>query len=200
MFRKLAGKLLGFGLATVLLVLTAGTNGGAVIIPNNLLKNGGFEQCSGCTSEAGGIPVNWRVHGAASGGDVSWTTAEAAVGKASVHITDTSFSEIGVQSASVEANPGARYVFEVWTKAGSTATATTPASMAINFFNEAGQRIGGIVRTFALRSTFTPQSTRLVAPVGTETVNVAVYGPAASTGDFYADAASLLIDIPGVQP
>lgn len=198
MSTKRAGRLLGFVLATVIAVVTATANGGAVFVPDNLVKNGNFEHCTGCTSGGGNVPDKWSVYGDPTGGTVSWTTADSAFAKASVRITDTSAAAVGIESEKVEASPGLTYVLEVWTKAASV-TGLTPATIGVQYFDAGGQKIGGALRTFTLRSSWTPQSTRKAAPVGTEWVNVVVFSPTAATSDFLADAASLLIDVP-VRP
>lgn len=83
-----------------------------------------LEDCPGCASESGALPLAWRAYEYPQqcfGEGVSWSTAQARTGAASVRIEDTSTRCTGIVSEPVAIVPGLPYHASMWAKAADGA-------------------------------------------------------------------------------
>lgn len=159
------------------------------------IPNAGFEDCPGCASEAGAIPLAWERYvfpGQCLGEGLSWSTEQARTGLASVRIEDTSTGCTGLVSESVPIVPGLPYTVSMWAKA---AAGTPQVGVFIAYYTNADDPY----RAYAAKIPFAGHPGTDWTEIGGTTQQVTgaahvrlwVYAPMRAAGVTYVDDLTL---------
>lgn len=168
------------------------------------IANASMEDCPGCASESGDMPLSWQPYtfpGQCFGEGVSWSSATARTGAASLRIVDTSTRCTGAVSEPVAIVPGLAYEVEMWAKAIEGAP---QIGVFIAYYMSADAPYLEYVTKIPFSGKPGADWTRIGG--ATQQVNGAtyarlwVYAPMGATGTTYVDDLSLQADRPSVGP
>lgn len=179
--RAFLGGALGVGLGLASLTGAGATAAAYASAAGNLLRNGGFDDV------ADGMPRDWSVFAPASAPHVRSSQERARAGGWSVRLDDPDTGTVvGLRSAAAAVAPGETYDAGVhlFLERGE-------ASLYLEFWDAAGQRIWNQFRTSSITGSWQHLDVRGTAPEHAVAATVLVYSGRSSVGTSFFDDATL---------
>lgn len=149
--------------------------------PPELVVNASFE-----TLDGDGWPAPWILD-ANRAQTAAASTEQARTGTTSLRVQNVSGTSVGVRTPKLPAEEGVEYTAKVWTFTESG----TPAQLFLEFFDAGGRRLVNHFVQPNASPDWQEVTLAAVAPAGTVTLNVAVYGATAATGVSFHDDVSI---------
>lgn len=160
-----------------------------VLTSENMLPNRGFERCTRCFDNAGGLPDRWGRYEVTRAG-LSWTAAAARTGVAGVQLAAQRDLATGLSSEPLSITKGATYAAVVWFKAAPGSEGLN-IDLHLEFIDGAGRQtdVGSTYTT--LGSGWTKVTVRKTPKTAAERVRVLAIVPPDQAGAAYLDDATL---------